>query len=55
MVETKVCSGCNEELGHWRFFKHQRNKDGLQSQCKDCMRKRRKLREDERKAKANGN
>jgi len=36
-MEVKTCSTCKRELGVERFSKHKSHKDGLQSQCKDCV------------------
>ena len=35
---TKVCARCNRELDVTNFNKNRRNKDGLQTYCKDCQR-----------------
>lgn len=36
--EVKVCKGCGLEKGSKYFHKDLRNKDGLQTCCKDCYR-----------------
>lgn len=36
-MNTKVCSKCGKELPLSEFHKDKRSKDGLTSQCKDCV------------------
>lgn len=36
---TKFCHKCNRELSHEEFYKCRRAKDGLQSKCKQCLKK----------------
>jgi hypothetical protein len=38
--ETKTCTKCERELPLSEFHKNRATKDGLQSWCKDCFRKR---------------
>lgn len=35
-MESKVCTTCKQEKQLSNFHKHQRHKDGLASQCKNC-------------------
>ena len=46
MYSYKVCSNCGKILPRTNefFFKHKGGKDGLESQCKECVKKRRKKR-----------
>lgn len=37
-METKICSHCKRELPLTMFHKRSSAEDGLQKQCKDCMR-----------------
>lgn len=36
-VEKKQCSKCHEEKAAAEFDRYKRTADGLQSQCKHCM------------------
>jgi len=36
-MEVKTCSTCKRKLGVERFSKNKTHKDGLSSQCKDCV------------------
>jgi hypothetical protein len=38
-VQQKVCSGCSLEKSLDSFTKNKRNKDGKESKCKDCCKK----------------
>lgn len=41
MCSYKVCSNCGKILPRTNefFFKHKGGKDGLESQCKECVKK----------------
>lgn len=36
MIIEKICTKCNEPKSLDDFHKNSHNKDGLQSQCRDC-------------------
>ncbi len=36
-MKTKICTKCGKEKDPSNFGKHSRHKDGLQSQCKECI------------------
>jgi len=38
VTSTKVCHGCGDELPVERFWKNSSKPDGLQTQCKGCLR-----------------
>lgn len=41
-METKKCACCGQELSTTEFYASQRNKDGLQSYCKSCIKEKNK-------------
>lgn len=40
-METKICSTCRRELPVTEFSKNRACKDGLNTKCKECVKKRR--------------
>ncbi len=44
MIESKECSACKETKPTSDFFKDNRKKSGLQSQCRKCMAKQKRER-----------
>ena len=43
-INYKCCAGCKETLAQTEFNMERRSKDGLQSRCKNCIKKSRKER-----------
>lgn len=50
-METKICSNCNQEKPISEFPKCKRNKDGLDTHCKDCRNKKNKAYREKNKEK----
>ena len=49
LEETQVCRTCEIEKPLTEFYKDKRMKNGYQTQCKECVSKRRKERYEENK------
>lgn len=50
---SKRCTGCNQTKPLDEFYKDRRNSDGRYSECKDCIKQRRKQDAPKRRAAAN--
>ncbi|HUV90774.1 MAG TPA: hypothetical protein VMY80_14045 [Anaerolineae bacterium] len=50
MEQSKRCSACGRDLPATTFYRDGRNRDGLYSECKPCIRERRKADSAKRRA-----